>query len=75
MLEFEGQIKKWGNSIALRMRKSLLEKGDLRLNQKVKVLLMPETGIKGRDLWGIARIKKSAKEIMKEIHNELDYDF
>jgi antitoxin component of MazEF toxin-antitoxin module len=33
MLEVQGKIKKWGNSVALRFRKLDLKQANLRLNQ------------------------------------------
>ena len=75
MLELEGEFKRWGNSAGLRVRKDELARNKLRFNQKVRVIVIPETTLKAKDLVGTMRIKKSTKEIMREIDRDLDIEF
>lgn len=75
MIELEGEIKKWGNSGGLRLRKDEIQRNKLRFNQKVRVIVIPETSVKAKDLVGTMRIKKSTEEIMREIDRDLDIEF
>lgn len=75
MIEVEGEIKKWGNSGGLRLRKDALLKNRLRFNQKVRVIVIPKTAVKARDLFGTMKIGKPTREIMKEIDKDLDIEF
>ena len=75
MLELEGEIKKWGNSAAVRMKRIELQKNHLRFNEKVRLIVIPKLSLKGRDLWGKLNIKKPTQEIMREIDKDLDVEF
>ena len=75
MIELEGEIKKWGNSVGLRLRKSELRKNNMRLNQKVRALIIPVKRVKEKDLMGALKSKRSTAEVMKEIDKELDIDW
>ena len=75
MIELEGEIKKWGNSVGLRLRKSELRKNKMRLNQKVRALIIPVKSVKVKDLMGALKSKRSTAEVMKEIDKELDIDW
>ncbi|MBI2671032.1 hypothetical protein HYX18_03585 [Candidatus Woesearchaeota archaeon] len=75
MIETKGQIKKWGNSIGIRIKKDILENSGIGLNSNVKVILIPEKAIKVKDIFGILKIKKPTQEIMREIDEELDIGF
>ena len=66
MIEVEGEIKKWGNSLALRLSKKDLKKTNFRVNQKVKVLLIPETDI-SKEIFGTLKFKKSTDQMMREV--------
>ena len=75
MIELEGEIKKWGNSVGLRLRKSELRKNNMRLNQKVRALIIPVKRVKVKDLMGALKSKRFTAEVMKEIDKELDIDW
>ena len=75
MIEVEGEIKKWGNSVGLRLRKDALIKNKIRFNQKVRVIVIPKTTVRARDLFGTMKIDKPTEEIMKEIDRDLDIEF
>ena len=75
MIELEGEIKKWGNSVGLRLRKSELRKNNMRLNQKVRALIIAVKSVKVKDLMGALKSKRSTAEVMKEIDKELDIDW
>ena len=75
MIEIDGEIKKWGNSIGLRMKKSLLRSPEIGLNRKVKAILIPEKNLKVKDLLGRMKTKVNTEKIMREIDKEADIDF
>ena len=75
MIELEGEIKKWGNSVGLRLRKSELTKNNMRLNQRVRALIIPVNRVKVKDLMGILKSKRSTAGVMKEIDKELDIEW
>ena len=66
MIEFEGQFKRWGNSVGLRLSKKDLFRNRFRLNQKVKILVLPERNVL-KETFGTLKFKKSTEKIMKEI--------
>ena len=66
MIEVEGEIKKWGNSLALRLSKKDLKKTKFRVNQKVKALIIPETNVL-KETFGTLKFKKSTDQMMREV--------
>ena len=66
MIEVEGEIKKWGNSLALRLSKKDLKKTKFRVNQRVKALIIPETNVL-KETFGTLKFKKSTDQMMREV--------
>ena len=76
MIEIETKLKGWGNSIGLVIPKDMITKNDLKLRQRVKVIIKPVKVLKVRDLFGkFKNIKKPTDQIMREIDKDLDSKF
>jgi len=76
MIERETKLKKWGNSIGIVIPKEEIEKENLKINQKVRVIINPISPIRVKDIFGkFKKIKKPTKKIMKEIDRELESKF
>lgn len=65
MLEIDGQLKKWGNSFAFRVSKDKIKRNKMRINQKFRLLVVPESNVL-KKTFGTAKFKKSTEEMMKE---------
>lgn len=72
MVEVEGKIKRWGNSMAFRFSKNEARNANLKLDQKVKVLVLPEKNVI-TETFGILKnkIKKPGQQLKDEIRREL----
>lgn len=70
MLEMEGQIKKWGNSAAIRVSRKEVGRGNLRMNQGVRLLVLPKKNVL-KETFGTAKFDKPTDRIMKEIDRML----
>ncbi len=75
MIEHETRLKAWGNSIGVVIPKEDVKKEGLHVDQKVKVVITPVKTLKVKDIFGKLKLKKSAKEILKEVDEELDSKF
>ena len=75
MIEHETRLKAWGNSIGIVIPKEDIKKEGLHLDQKVKVVITPVKTLKVKDIFGKLKLKKSAKELLKEVDEELDSKF
>ena len=76
MIEIETKLKGWGNSIGLVIPKDMIRENNLKLRQRVRVIIKPVKVLKVRDLFGkFKNIKKSTDQIMKEIERALDSKF
>ena len=75
MIEHETRLRAWGNSIGIVIPKEDIKKEGLHLDQKVKVVITPVKTLKVKDIFGKLKLKKSAKELLKEVDEELDSKF
>ena len=75
MIEHETRLKAWGNSVGVVIPKEDIKKEGLYLDQKVKVVITPVKTLKVKDIFGKLKSKKSAKELLKEVDEELDSKF
>ena len=73
MIEIDGQLKKWGNSIGLRLSKKDLSRNRFKLNQKVKVLIVPERNIL-KETFGTGKFRGSTEKLLKQVDKELYND-
>ena len=71
MIEVEGEIKKWGNSLAFRMRKNEAVAKGLKVHQRVKALIIPKQDVVSRT-FGMFKgmTKKSGQQLKDEIRKE-----
>ena len=75
MIEHETRLKAWGNSIGIVIPKEDIKNEGLHIGQKVKVVITPVKTLKVKDIFGKLKLKKSTKEILKEVDGELDSKF
>ena len=73
MIEIEGQLKRWGNSVGLRLSKRDLVRSKFRINQKVKVLVVPERNVL-KETFGTGKFKGSTAKLLKQVDKELYND-
>jgi len=62
----ESVIKSWGNSAGVVVPKKIMEKEDLKVGQKVEILIRPETPKMG-DLFGILKGKGLSGQECKDM--------
>ena len=68
MIEKETRLKKWGNSIGVIIPKEEAEKENLKINQRVRIIINPVDLIRVKDIFGkFKKMKKPTSKIMKEI--------
>ena len=75
MIEHETKLKAWGNSIGIVLPKEDIKKEGLHIDQKVKVIITPVKTLKVKDIFGKLKLKKSTKELLKEVDEELGSKF
>ena len=75
MIEHETRLKAWGNSIGVVLPKEDIKKEGLHVDQKVKIVITPVKTLKVKDIFGKLKFKKSTKELLKEVDEELDSKF
>lgn len=75
MIEFEVELKKWGNSIGLIVPKEELASEPLKARQKVKAIIMPLRQVKVEDIFGKARLSTKTSKLLKSIDKELASKF
>ena len=73
MVEVEGQLKKWGNSFAIRISKSKVRENKMKVNERFKLILIPEKNVL-KETFGTLKFKKSTEQMMKELDKELYND-
>ncbi|AJF59965.1 MAG: hypothetical protein J4224_00505 [Candidatus Diapherotrites archaeon] len=75
MIEYEVQLKKWGNSVGLIVPKEALEKESLKPRQMVRAIITPIKTLKVKDIFGKLRLKKPTAQIMAEIDRDFEEKF
>jgi len=75
MIEHETRLKAWGNSVGVVIPKEDIKKEGLHVDQKVKVVITPVKTLKVKDIFGKLKLKRSTKELLKEVDEELDSKF
>jgi len=60
-MEVEVIVKKWGNSLAAILPKELVEKEHIKVNQKVRLLVVKPADLS--DIFGSLKLKKSAQQL------------
>ena len=75
MIEYQVQLKKWGNSVGLIVPKEALEKESLKPRQMVRAIITPVKTLKVKDVFGKLKLKKSTAKIMAEIDKDFEEKF
>ena len=70
LIEVEAEIKKWGNSFAIRLPIETIEKAHLHQDEKVKVFIEKKGDLSF--LAGTVKTKRSTKDILKDIDEGWD---
>jgi len=72
-MEIETTTKKWGSSLGIILPKIIVEKENLKQNQKIKILAV-ETATKTRvkDIFGKLKFKRSTQEILDEVDRDFE---
>ena len=73
MVELEGQLKKWGNSFAIRISKSRVIQNKMKVNEKFRLILIPERNIL-KETFGTGKFKGSTEKLLKQVDKELYND-
>ncbi|HLC32680.1 MAG TPA: AbrB/MazE/SpoVT family DNA-binding domain-containing protein [Candidatus Nanoarchaeia archaeon] len=65
--EIEATTRKWGSSLGIVIPNDIVEKENLKPNEKIKIVIKKQNFFK--DLWGIAPVKdkRSTQEIVDEL--------
>lgn len=71
MVEFEGEVKKWGNSLAVILPRNKFKGRRIMVGKKLRFITM-DKGINLRKEFGSLKhiLKKSAQEIKDELREE-----
>lgn len=72
----EGEVKKWGNSLAIIIPADIINREKLREKQKIRLLLLRESVRVLRETFGMGKDKliKSAQQMKDELRRELYND-
>ena len=74
MIEVRTKLKKWGNSFGVVVPLSSAEKEGAKEGDEVIILMKKEKNNILRETFGTWKTKKSTKQIMKEMDEEITYD-
>jgi len=77
MVVVETKLKKWGNSLGLIIPKEVIDKENLKEEEKVRVILVNKNSSKVlRETFGMlkGKIKKPTQQIKDELRRELYND-
>ncbi|MEK6942333.1 MAG: hypothetical protein AABW85_05745 [archaeon] len=75
MIEFEVELKKWGNSMGILVPKDKLKKEPLKVKQKVRAIIIPVKTLKVKDIFGKLDLKIPTGKLLKQVDKELDSKF
>lgn len=73
MIEVKTKLRRWGNSFGIVVPIKFVEEEGVSEGDEVTVLMKKETGNTLRETFGTHKFKKSVKQIMKEMDEELDF--
>lgn len=72
MEAFEAMPKQWGNSIGITIPKEIIDKEEISLNKKIKIVIINNEMDSIRKTFGTLKIKKPTQKIMDEIDEGYD---
>lgn len=64
--------RKWGNSIGIIIPKETVEKEGIKEKEEIFVEIQKEKPLLVKDMLGKLKLKKTTKQLLKEIDQELD---
>jgi antitoxin component of MazEF toxin-antitoxin module len=67
----EVRTKKWGNSLGVIIPSQTVEKLSLKPEESIVIEISKKENVL-KELFGIAKTKKSAREIIKEVRKDLE---
>ena len=72
MMEVEGVVRKWGNSLGIIIPKEAIEKESIKEDEKIKFMILRDTRVLKESFGTLKRTgNKSAGQIMRELDREL----
>ena len=74
MIEVRTKLRRWGNSFGVVVPLKAIEEENACEGDDVIVLMKKERGNTLRETFGTYKSKKSTKQLMKEIDEELSFD-
>ncbi len=72
-MEYETITRKWGNSLGITLPRDIVEKENIKENEKLSILILKKSRTLS-DTFGIIKTKKSAQKIKDELKKELYND-
>jgi len=70
-MAIEAKTKRWGNSLGVIIPSQTVEKLSLKPEENIVIEISKKENVL-KELFGKAKTKKSAKEIMKEVRKDLE---
>ncbi len=70
-MAIEVKTKKWGNSIGIIIPSETIDKLKIKPEEKIIIIIEKKTNVL-KEMFGIAKSKKSAKQMVKEAREELE---
>ncbi len=73
MIECQTIARKWGNSLGVILPRELIEKEDIKENEKIKIIILKQEPLK--KTFGIfkGKIKKTAQQLKDEMRADLHH--
>ena len=72
-MEIEAETRKWGNSLGIIIPKVIVEKENLKQNQKIKILAVEtESKTRVKDIFGKLKFKRPTQEILDEVDRDFE---
>ncbi len=74
MIQIKTKLRKWGNSLGIVVPQIVIEKENTKEGDEVIILFKKENDNILEEMFGTFKFKKSVKELMKEVDEELYND-
>ena len=68
LVEITSQVRQWGRSVGIVIPKETAEKAHIKTGDKIRLLIMGKNPL--RETFGILKLKRPTKEILKEVDRE-----
>ena len=73
MIEVRTKLRRWGNSFGVVVPLGAVAKENVKEGDEIVILISKKEGNVLRETFGTYKTKKSTKQIMKEIDEELNF--